>query len=408
MLDFSRKEFSKAIGLSPKRRVKIKFLEKLNRYKKEKLSLLVKTNPSKKEIAKINLETVVSFIEMSSVSNNGYIETKVDRTLQELKKGGFTYFKENDILIAKITPSMENGKCAIAKDLTNGLGLGSSEFNVIRVNSFIESSYLFNILNHDEIRVEAEKQMTGSSGHRRVPISFYENLQIPLPPLTIQKEIVKACKVVDDEVERANSEIRELRNYISNIIGNISGKKVKIEEVFKTSSGGTPLSSKNEFYNNGNIFWVNSGELKNGLILDTRVKITKLGLENSSAKLFPINTVLVAMYGATTGEVGILGVEASTNQAVCGIFPNYKKVIPLYLYYYLRERTDDFKALSKGVARSNISQEVIKNFKIIIPSIEVQKEIVSQIEKLETKITKAKTIIEGASKRKESVLKKYL
>ena len=74
----------------------------------------------------------------------------------------------------------------------------------------------------------------------------------------------------------------------------------------------------------------------------------------------------------------------------------------------MRERTDDFKALSKGVARSNISQEVIKNFKIIIPSIEVQKEIVSQIEKLETKITKAKTIIEGASKRKESVLREYL
>ena len=187
--------------------------------KKIKLSAIAITNPSKREISNIDENTIVSFVEMASVSNEGFIETKIDRPLKDLKKGSFTYFAENDIIIAKITPSMENGKCAIAYDLTNSLGMGSSEFHVIRVKENINSKYLFSYLNQETIRKEAEKQMTGASGHRRVPISFYENLQIPLPSLEIQKEIV--------------SRIEKLETIISEAKKIVESAKEKKEEILK-------------------------------------------------------------------------------------------------------------------------------------------------------------------------------
>lgn len=141
-------------------------------------------NPSKKEISKLDENMLVSFIEMASVSDKGYIQSKIDRSLNEVRKG-YTYFIENDILIAKITPCMENGKCAIAKNLTNNIGFGSTEFHIFRAKTGLDSSFLFYNLNQQNIREKAALAMTGASGHKRVPISFYENLTIPLPPLEI-------------------------------------------------------------------------------------------------------------------------------------------------------------------------------------------------------------------------------
>ncbi|EFU4887093.1 restriction endonuclease, partial [Campylobacter jejuni] len=147
-------------------------------------------NPSKKEISKLDENMLVSFIEMASVSDKGYIQSKIDRSLNEVRKG-YTYFIENDILIAKITPCMENGKCAIAKNLTNNIGFGSTEFHIFRAKTGLDSSFLFYNLNQQNIREKAALAMTGASGHKRVPISFYENLTIPLPPLEIQEKIVQ-------------------------------------------------------------------------------------------------------------------------------------------------------------------------------------------------------------------------
>ena len=179
------------------------------KYDKEKLNKLAKTNPSKIEIADLDTNTLVSFVDMPSVSNDGYIANKVDKPYYEINKGSYTYFRENDIIIAKITPCMENGKCALATNLTNGLAMGSSEFHVIRTNNDkISTKYLFTLLNRKSIRIEAEKNMTGASGHRRVPIAFYENLEIPVPPLSEQQKIVF-------EIEKIETQIAELEHQLS-------------------------------------------------------------------------------------------------------------------------------------------------------------------------------------------------
>lgn len=164
-----------------------------------------KMNPSKSELPNFGDDILVSFVEMTSVSNDGYIEYKIDKPLSEMRKGSYTYFAEDDIIIAKITPCMENGKCAIATGLTNKIGFGSSEFHVLRCNEHVLNKYLFGYLNRETIRQMAAKRMTGASGHRRVPISFYENLEIPVPSLTEQEKIVAEVSGYEAEIAKAQA-----------------------------------------------------------------------------------------------------------------------------------------------------------------------------------------------------------
>jgi len=178
---------------------------------------------------------------------------------------------------------------------------------------------------------------------------------------------------------------------------------VKIGDICDTSSGGTPISGTAEFYENGNILWINSGEVRQGVIHDSPNKITQTGLKQSSAKLFPKNTVLLAMYGATAGQVGILGVEAATNQAICGILPS-NNILPQFLFYYLRGQYESILSLRSGVARLNISQEIVKNIKIPLPPKEIQEKIVSEIEVLEKKEAEAKEKVEELRKNIDTIL----
>lgn len=186
--------------------------------KKEKLRTLVKTNPSKAELNAYDKNILVSFVEMSSVSNDGYIVNRVDKKLSDVRSGSYTYFKKNDIIIAKITPCMENGKCAIASGLTNGIGMGSSEFHVLRCSDKINNKYLFTYLNRNVIRKEAEKNMTGASGHRRVPITFYENLEIPVISMDKQKEIVAEIENYEKIILDTQNEINKLNDEKKNIL----------------------------------------------------------------------------------------------------------------------------------------------------------------------------------------------
>lgn len=164
---------------------------------------------------------------------------------------------------------------------------------------------------------------------------------------------------------------------------------VKLGDICSTASGGTPLSSNEEYYSNGNIPWLTSGEVANGFIAEAKQSITEKGLNNSSAKIFPINTVVVAMYWATAGQVGILKSQMATNQAVCGIFPN-EKLVPEYLYYILKSLKKKMIVSCVGGAQPNISQRIIRGLEIPLPPIEIQRQIVAEIEDIENEIIEYK------------------
>lgn len=212
MFDFSRPQFNKTIRTSIA--AKVAFISK---YPIVKLEGVVEINPPKPNTAAMDSNMSVSFVEMSSVSNEGYIETMIDKPLKDVKKGGYTYFAEDDLIFAKITPCMENGKCAIAKDLTNRMGFGSSEFHVFRCSESINKKYLFLVLNSTIVRNGAIANMTGSSGHRRVPEIFYRNLQIPLPPMNVQMQIVKESDKIDAEYNSSRMTIETYRQKIAEV-----------------------------------------------------------------------------------------------------------------------------------------------------------------------------------------------
>lgn len=163
----------------------------------------------------------------------------------------------------------------------------------------------------------------------------------------------------------------------------------KLGEVCHTSSGGTPSRTKVENYEDGKIPWLRSGEVAQGLIYNSEMYITEIGLKNSSAKLFPIDTVVLAMYGATVGQVGLLKKEMSTNQAICGIYPN-DKFIPMFLLYTLKAKKSSFIKEAVGGAQPNISQNLIKNTLIPVPPLSEQQHIVEELDLLSSIIEKKK------------------
>lgn len=147
-----------------------------------RLGDVCKINPSKREIKGAPLDMDVSFIPMSYIDDRWGCIIKYDvRQLAEVNKS-YTYFRDNDILFAKITPCMENGKCAIAQGLMNGLGFGSTEFHVIRASQELIPEWGWYYLRQKRIREEAKKYFAGSAGQQRVPKEFLEKLKIPLPP----------------------------------------------------------------------------------------------------------------------------------------------------------------------------------------------------------------------------------
>ena len=182
----------------------------------------------------------------------------------------------------------------------------------------------------------------------------------------------------------------------------------KMDSVAQWGSGGTP-SRRNPDYYGGQIPWVKTGELNDDYIYETEETITEEGLKCSSAKLYPINTIIIAMYGATVGKVGILGVGATTNQAcacgVCSSAVNYQ-----YLFYYAWSQKAIFIDLARGGAQPNISQEIIKNHPIPIPPLAEQQRIVDRIESLFAKLDEAKEkaqeVVDGYDARRAAILHK--
>lgn len=155
----------------------------------------------------------------------------------------------------------------------------------------------------------------------------------------------------------------------------------KLGEVLETTSGGTPSKSHKEYYEGGTIPWLRSGEVSKGDIYDAELYITEEGLKKSSAKLFPIDTVLIAMYGATVGQVGILKSTMCTNQAICGILPN-KDFHPNFLKYVLLANKKNYLKQAIGGAQPNISQQVIKSTYIPVIKFSEQESVVSELDKI--------------------------
>ncbi|MCC6968966.1 MAG: restriction endonuclease subunit S [Phycisphaerales bacterium] len=172
-----------------------------------RLADVCEVNPSKPKRGTIAPSLPVTFVPMPAVdAESGSIASPSVRPYSEVSKG-FTYFADGDVIMAKITPCMENGKAAIARRLTNGIGFGSTEFHVLRPAEQVLAEYVYYFIRQEAFRQAAEMEMTGSVGQKRVPADFIENAELPLPPLAEQKRIVEAIERLTARVDAARARL---------------------------------------------------------------------------------------------------------------------------------------------------------------------------------------------------------
>ena len=148
-------------------------------------------NPSKKEIEEIKSNLEISFITMADISEDGRINVDNIKKLEDVKNN-FTFFKENDVLFAKITPCMENGKGGVAKSLKNNIGFGTTEIHVLRpISNITNSQWIYHLTKLPLFRKDAEIHMTGSAGQKRVPTTYLANFKIKVPPIELQNKFAE-------------------------------------------------------------------------------------------------------------------------------------------------------------------------------------------------------------------------
>lgn len=162
-------------------------------------------NPKKREVAKVEDGTPVSFVPMARVDDvSGTMDVSEVKSIGEVRKG-YTYFAEGDVVFAKITPCMENGKSAIARNLMNGIGFGTTEFHVLRSGQLTTPEWLHLFVRNREFREEAKKNMHGAAGQQRVPVDFLREATIPLPPVDEQRRIVARIEGLTRRAEEARN-----------------------------------------------------------------------------------------------------------------------------------------------------------------------------------------------------------
>lgn len=181
-----------------------------------------------------------------------------------------------------------------------------------------------------------------------------------------------------------------------------------IEEIAKVSSGGTP-SRKNDTYWNGNIPWVTTAEVQFKVIKDTSEKITEEGLANSSAKLFPVDTILMAMYGQgkTRGQVAKLGIEASTNQACAAIVLNPDFEVDYY-YQFLVSQYENIREMANSGGQENLSGGIVKSIQVPVPPLPEQKKIAQILSTWDKAITTIEQLLANSQQQKKALMQQLL
>lgn len=312
-------------------------------------------------------------------------------------------FQNGDTVMARITPCLENGKIAQIQ-CESEKGFGSTELLVFRgIKDKTDSDYVFSLMSTEYIRNLSANSMSGASGRQRADLSFIKNIKWDFPSLSVQQRIASILNNYDKLIQNYQKQIEDLQNLAGELYkewfvrfrfpghekasfenGIPAGwKYVKISTAYNSSSGGTPSRQCLEYYENGIYPWIKTGELKDSLILESEEYITESAIQNSSAKLFEKDSLIIAMYGATIGQIGINKMQATCNQACCVLRP--KDNVPCgiyYLYMFFLFNRNYLISLGSGAAQQNLSQVVINKLNFLLPKTEV----IEQFEKLEKSI----------------------
>lgn len=300
----------------------------------------------------------------------------------------YKIIRKDDFAVSLMQVSRD-GKIPVARMIEYDVAIMSPAYPIFRVKdkNIILPAYLdmwFKRLEFD--REAAFIAVGGVRGS--MPWEEFAKMKLPVPDIDKQKKIVEAYEAITNRIElkqKINDNLVAVgmasiqKNVGRCALINLTEAEMdsltlpdnfKVQTISEfcadTKSGSTPSRTNNEYWDNGTIPWIKSGEVHNNITLQTEEHITHLGLNESSTKLLPKDTVLMAMYGVTAGEVGYLAIEATTNQAICGM-NCHSKADAAYLYFTLIQSQAAISRLSNGGAQDNLNKNFIDNIKIVVP-----------------------------------------
>ena len=300
--------------------------------------------------------------------------------------------ESGDLLLSHINSKSYIGRVVVyVKEGNETIIHGMNLLRLKVIPDIISPFYVYYYSQTHKFKSQIANRRKDAVNQSSISVTDLKTIDVLIPPREEQEKIVVELDCLSGVIEKKREQLKELDALAQSIFYQMFGDPItnekgwevkKLGEVCKTTSGGTPSKGHNEYYEGGTIPWLRSGEVNKMYIYNTELFITEEGLKNSSAKWFPENTVVVAMYGATVGQVGILKSEMTTNQAICGIFPN-EYFIPTYLYHFLLSKKEEYLKLATGGAQPNISQNIVRDTLVCCPSIATQQEFADKIEAIE-------------------------
>lgn len=255
-----------------------------------------------------------------------------------------------------------------------------------------ESQLIPRYFYHVMLAAHVENYSTGSAARPSLTQSALNKIEIPVPPMEIQQEIVKVLDSfirLEAELEAELEARRAQYRYYRDQLLSFERERVQwltLEECCKRiCSGGTP-SSKNAAYYGGDVPWIRTQDIDYTVISTPSAYITQAGLESCSAKWIPENSVIVAMYGATAAKVAMTSIPVTTNQACCNLIANDEIALPRYLFHWIASQYQQLKALGEG-SQNNISASKVRKFLIPVPSLDTQRQIVDVLDRFDALTT---------------------
>lgn len=392
---------------------------------------LCELNPRLKNKESISAELEVQFLPMALVEEvANKIHLTETRKFSEVQQKSYTYFAEGDVLFAKVTPCMENGKIAIAKGLKNQIGFGSSEFHVLRPSKAIHESFLFYFLVRSKFRNEAQHEMTGAVGLRRVPKQFLENYHIPLPPLPEQRAIVVRIEELFSELDHAVSSLQyaqaKLDIYRQAVLkkafeGGFKSSHLDSWRIWKTKEVCENIKvgiviQPSKFYSDdeNGIKAFRSANVREFRINDSNwVYFSEAGNQANYRTQLKEGDVLIVRSGYPgTSCVVPKKYEGCNAIDILIATPNKDLILPEYLCAFNNSPMAKglFENGARGVAQKHLNVGVYSNLELPIPSIEEQQFILEEIEsRLSVADKLAETIqtnLQKSEALRQSILKK--
>lgn len=344
----------------------------------KKINEVCEIRPPKKEAKELLSDNdLVSFVPMKTLGiDQKFFITNETKKLSDVS-GSYTYFKNNDVLLAKITPCFENGKLGIASELYNAIGFGSSEFIVYRPSDKVVSEYLYYFLNQQSFRDRGKAVMTGAVGHKRIPKDFYEEFLIPIPPLEEQQQIVEILNEAFEAIEQAQTNINK------NIENAQELFQSKLNDIFSQTGEGWAEKSLGDICEN-------LDKKRKPITKNKRTsgEIPYYGasgiVDYVADHLFDEDLLLVSEDGANllarTYPIAfsIFGKSWVNNHAHVLRFDN--PTSQYFIEYYLNSiKLDDYVS---GMAQPKLNQRNLNSIEVPSPSLEVQEKIVSKLNEL--------------------------